>query len=80
LLRTQFGAQKVLLFGSFVHPEWFTRWSDIDLAAWEIPHDKFYAAVAVVTGLSPAFKVDLVDIESCQPGLRESILREGREI
>ena len=30
LLRTQFGAQRVVVFGSLTNPEWFTPWSDID--------------------------------------------------
>jgi hypothetical protein len=24
------------VFGSLVHEEWFTRWSDVDIAAWDI--------------------------------------------
>ena len=34
LLREQFGAQRVVVFGSLAHEKGFGRWSDIDLAAW----------------------------------------------
>jgi hypothetical protein len=60
-----------------VHDDWFTRWSDIDSAAWGIPPDAFSRAVAAVTGLSAEFKIDLVDPEDCRPALRQAIDREG---
>ena len=77
LLREEFGAEKVLLFGSLVRRSWFTAWSDIDLAVWGVPLDRFFAAVAAVTGLSPDFQIDLVDPESCSPILRLVIERDG---
>lgn len=77
LLRERFGATHVVVFGSLAHEEWFTRWSDIDLAAWGIPPDVFFRAVATVTGLSAEFKVDLVDPQDCRPALRQAIEREG---
>jgi predicted nucleotidyltransferase len=80
LLREKFQAQRVVLFGSLAAPSGFNRWSDIDLAAWGIPADRFYAAVAAVTGLSPDFKVDLVDPETCRPGLKSAIEREGLDL
>ena len=80
LLRRRFGATRVVVFGSLAHREWFTLWSDIDLAAWGIPPDSFYRAVAVVTGLSTEFEVELVAPEDCQPTLRRAIEQEGVEI
>ena len=80
LLREQFGARRVVVFGSLTRREWFTPWSDIDLAAWGIPAQSFYRAVAKVTGLSSEFKIDLVDPESCRPALRRIIDREGIEL
>jgi predicted nucleotidyltransferase len=76
-LRDQFGATRVVVFGSLARREWFTPWSDIDLAAWGISPDAFYRAVAVVTGISPEFKLDLVAPEDCQPSLRHIIEQEG---
>jgi predicted nucleotidyltransferase len=77
LLRQQFGATRVVAFGSLVCREWFTPWSDIDLAAWGIPPEQFYRAVAAVTGISPEFRMDLVAPEDCQPSLRRAIEQEG---
>lgn len=80
ILKEQYGAQKVVVFGSLSDPTRFTQWSDIDLAAWGIPDERFYAAVGAVTGISKKFKVDLVDPEDCRPSLRRSIEREGVEL
>jgi len=77
VLREQFGATRVVAFGSLAHRDGFTLWSDIDLAAWGITAGAFYRAVAAVTGISPEFKVDLVAPEDCQPTLRHVIEQEG---
>lgn len=77
LLLERFGATRVVVFGSLAHDEWFTRWSDIDLAAWGISPEAFFRAVAAVTGLSTEFKIDLVDPQDCRPALRRAIEREG---
>jgi predicted nucleotidyltransferase len=80
VLRQQFGATRVVGFGSLTNRAWFTRWSDIDLAAWGIPPESFYRAVAVVTGLSAEFKIDLVAPEDCAPSLNQAIEREGVDL
>ncbi|MBW1888462.1 MAG: nucleotidyltransferase domain-containing protein [Deltaproteobacteria bacterium] len=80
LLRKKYGAAKVVFFGSLAHEEWFSFWSDIDLAVWGIEPELFYGAVALVTGLSEKFKIDLVDIEDCKQSLRKIIDEEGIEI
>lgn len=80
MLRREFGATRVVAFGSLAHRAWFTRWSDIDLAAWGIPPDQFYRAVAVVTGLSAEFEVNLVSPEDVHPSVRQAIEREGVDL
>lgn len=77
LLREKFGAQKVVLFGSLADSTHFTRWSDIDLAVWGIAPERFYEAVADITGMSTDFKIDLVDADNCAAGLQENINQEG---
>ena len=77
VLRQQFGATRVVAFGSLARRDWFTPWSDVDLAAWGISPGAFYRAVAVVTGISSEFKLDLVAPEDCQPSLRHVIEQEG---
>ena len=80
LLKKEFGATRVVVFGSIAHDGWFTPWSDIDLAAWDIKPELFYSAVDAVTGLSPSFRIDLVDVNDCKPSIKEAIEREGMEI
>ena len=78
MLRGSFGATRVVLFGSLTRHGEFTMWSDIDLAVFGIPADRFFAAVAAVTGISSVFRVDLVDAETCQVSLRAAVDREGK--
>jgi predicted nucleotidyltransferase len=71
-LRDEFDAHRVVLFGSAARSSSFTLWSDVDLAAWGLAPERFYAAVAAVTGLSTDIAVDLVDPERCPPACRRS--------
>lgn len=80
ILKQQFGAEKVVLFGSLENKETFTKWSDIDIAAWGIPSDKFYKAVASITGLSSEYKIDLVEPDICRDSIKKAILNQGQEI
>lgn len=78
LLRAEFGATEVFLFGSLAVPGRFTPWSDIDLAARGILPDRYFEAVSVVIGLSAEFKIDLVDLDHCSPSLKEVIETDGK--
>jgi predicted nucleotidyltransferase len=80
LLKSEFGAERVVVFRSLAQEDSFTLWSDIDLAAWGIPPARFFSAVAALTDLSIDIGIDLVDPESCRPGLRATIEREGVEL
>lgn len=75
LLRNTFGARRVRLFGSLVDDDgdYFGIRSDIDLAAWGLPDDAYFSAVARLQNLSPEFSVDLVAMERCPPELRPII-------
>lgn len=80
LLREEFGAKDVFVFGSLARRGGVTPWSDIDLAAFGIPPSRFFEAVGAVIGLSPEFKLDLIDIETCPDSLRKAIVTEGKSI
>ena len=80
LLREEFGAKRVVVFGSLVDSNWFSPWSDIDLAAWGIPVHQFYRAVGAVTGISQDFRVELVDPDNCRQSIRQSIECEGVDL
>ncbi|WP_231114099.1 hypothetical protein [Neomoorella thermoacetica] len=58
-LKREIWRKKVVASGSLVDHSRFTYWSDVDLAAWGIPDDRFYAAGGAVTGVSEKFRVDL---------------------
>lgn len=81
LLREQFGAERVRVFGSLANKARYTRWSDIDLAVWGITSDRFYDALEAVNALSQDIKVDLVDPQDCQSDLLKlAIDEEGFEV
>ena len=81
VLRQQFGAQRIRVFGSLADKERYTCWSDIDLAVWGIPSAQFYAALEAVNELSPDIKVDLVDPQTCKsPILKADIEQEGVDV
>ena len=80
LLKNDFRASKVAVFGSLTDLSAFTLWSDVDLAVWGVPESRFYAAVGAVTDLTSDFKIDLVDAADCRESLKKSIEFEGIEI
>jgi predicted nucleotidyltransferase len=73
LLKQEFSARRVAVFGSAARPETFTPWSDLDLAVWGIPPARFYAAVAAVSETNSMIGVDVVDPEHCGARLRAAI-------
>jgi uncharacterized protein len=80
ILREEYSAKKVILFGTLAMDAGFSEHSDIDLAAYGISDELFYRAVAGITGLSPKFNVDLIDPDTCRPSVKESILSRGIEL
>lgn len=80
LLKEQFGASKVVVFGSLVHKGCFTRWSDVDIAAWGISPEETFRAIGAVLGIDAHVEVNLVDMGACRPSLLAVIEREGVEL
>jgi len=82
LLKTHYGATRVVAFGSLVHKTLFTPWSDVDLAASGLPPEDYYnaAGAAMDLGLELGIKVDVVDTEDCSPDFLEDIKKEGIEL
>lgn len=77
MLRRDFGAADVYLFGSSLRSGEFHALSDIDLAAAGIPSENYFAAVFAALRLGREYSVDLLQLSNCRPALRETILREG---
>lgn len=79
LLKDDFGAKQVILFGSLAKGR-FRLESDIDLAARGIPDERYYSAVAAVTRFDRRFAVDLVDPQDCRPSVLRSIEEDGIQL
>lgn len=79
-LKHEYGAERVMVFGSLTHCQWFSSTSDIDLAVWGLLPEAYLVAIARLQDFSPEFKVDLIQMERCRPELRQTILNEGREL
>ena len=80
LLREQFQVERVVVFGSLVHQTVFTRWSDVDIAAWGLSVEDTFRAIGAVMDLETTIPVNLVDINTAQPSLKQAIERDGLDI
>jgi predicted nucleotidyltransferase len=82
LLKMDYGAKRVVAFGSIVHKTRFTPWSDVDLITWDIPQEDYYdaAGAAMDLGLEAGIKVDVMDSEHCSTEFLEYVDREGIEL
>lgn len=79
-LREQFGVTRVALFGSLTRPGTFTRWSDVDLAAWGIPVTDTVKAIGSVMDLRTEVPVNLVDVNCCKPSILTTIEQDGVDL
>lgn len=77
ILKTGFGATKVVLFGSMLSADEIHIASDIDLAVWGLPSEKYFAALGRLLTSTQNFDVDLVRIEEAPPSLKAYILKDG---
>ena len=80
LLRRDYSAERVVVFGSLAHEHWFTDMSDIDLAAWGLGPEAHLVAISVLQDLDPEFSVDLVRAEWVSPALLSVIESEGVDL
>lgn len=80
LLRTRYHVSRVVVFGSLVQNGRFTRWSDVDIAAWGLNDSNWLHAIGAVMDMKTGFEMNLVDVTVCKPAILESIEREGIDI
>lgn len=78
MLKEEYGAEKVAVFGSLVHPGLFHLRSDIDLAVWGMDERYFYRVVSKLNTLAADFSVDLVAVEHVSKRLRQIVEQEGK--
>ncbi len=77
ILKEDFGATRVVAFGSILSTKRFHQHSDIDLAVWDLPERLYYRAVAHLLDLDTAISIDLVEADAAAPALRSIIEQEG---
>ncbi len=81
VLREQFGATHIKVFGSLTNKQRYTRRSDIDIAVWGVLPERLSEAIEVLNELSQDIKVDLVDPQYCRSEtLKKTIEEEGIEL
>lgn len=80
LLEEEFGATRVVVFGSLARDTGFTAWSDVDIAAWGIALKDTFRAIGAVMDLDTEVPVNLVDVNTAQSSLRQTIGIEGIEL
>lgn len=71
------GVSRVVVFGSLVHPGWFTPWSDADIAARGIKPEETFRAIGAGMGLDDAIALNLVDVGACRASTLRVIEQEG---
>src|SRR3990172_9286854 len=80
VLREQYHAERVAVFGSLLHESRFTEWSDVDIAAWGIAPDQTFRAIGTVMDLDSAIEINLVDVNTCTPSLLKAIEEEAVDL
>ncbi len=80
LLREQFKVSRIVVFGSLTHEGSFTRWSDVDIAAWGIAPEDTFRAIGAVMDIGTEIPVNLVDINTARPSLLAAIEQNGIEL
>jgi predicted nucleotidyltransferase len=77
MLREQFGAERVMVFGSLIHKGCFTPWSDVDIAAWGLRPQDTFQAIGKVLEIDTEIELSLVDVGTCSRSLLVTIEKEG---
>ena len=80
ILKTEFGAEKVMVFGSLVHPALFHERSDVDLAVWGLTGREYYRAVSVLLDIEPSISIDLIAFEDVRRAVQDAILKDGQKL
>lgn len=80
ILRSQFQATKVVVFGSLLNRQLFHQRSDIDLAVWDVAEANYLHAFASLSDLTTNFSFDLVRIEEASTRLQQRVQQDGIEL
>jgi uncharacterized protein len=77
VLRNEFGAARVAVFGSLVNKNLFHARSDVDLAVWGMDEKRLFRAVGQLLAIDPDIKTDVVLAEHVSSLFLNRIEDEG---
>lgn len=77
-LKAEFGASRVVVIGSLLHPSLFHMRSDIDLVVWDV--QRYFRAVAFLMDLDTSLHFDLIPAEDATPAILSLVEQEGVEL
>jgi uncharacterized protein len=80
MLKTRFGAKRVILFGSMAQPLFFRLDSDIDIAIKGIAVDDYWKAWREVEEIIEDKSIDFIDIADAKDSVKKAIQRYGVEL
>ncbi len=80
VLKSRFGARRVVLFGSLAHAAWFAPDSDVDLAVEGLVGEDYWQAWQEIEVIIKDRPVDLIEVEMAGESLRRAIERYGVEL
>jgi predicted nucleotidyltransferase len=80
VLKTRFGAKRVILLGSMVRPDRFTPQSDVDVVVEGLRADAYWEAWRVVEEIVQDRPVDLIDLDGATESMRRSVERYGIDL
>jgi len=80
LLKTRFGARRVVLFGSLAHGAWFTPDSDVDVVVEGLGGDAYWQAWRLLEEMIGNRPVDLIELETAGESLQRAVQRYGVEL
>ncbi len=80
LLKRDYGAKRVIAFGSLAHGAWFHPHSDLDLAVEGLAPGAIWRAWSAVEKAISGFDVDVIEWETAGERLGQRIREYGKEL
>ena len=79
-IKKQYGARRVILFGSLAHGAWFHPDSDVDLAVEGLEDSAYWDAWGLAEKIINDRNVDVIDLATASRSLKKAIERYGVEL
>jgi uncharacterized protein len=79
-IKKQYGARRVILFGSLAHGAWFHPDTDVDLAVEGLEGAAYWKAWGLAEQIIDDRNVDLIDVATASRSLKKAIERYGVEL